>query len=144
MGKHIRSVSRQAMDALLDHDWPGNVRELENVIQRAIAMAQSDEIHVVDLEDEAGASQETEYPQTAALPPEGIDLNRQLVEVERNYILRALERCGGRVTRAARLLNMSVRSLRYRVKKLGIRDSPDEVEPEAQERETVFSSDRNG
>ena len=143
MGKPIKSVSRQAMDSLLGHDWPGNVRQLENAIQRAIALARGEEITMVDLEGDMVFPEGEEHPQTEGLPTEGIDLGEHLLAVERNYILRALERSGGRVTRAARLLHMSVRSLRYRIQKLGLREMPDMEEEPAISTESSPTSDRN-
>ena len=141
MGKRIRSISRQGMDALLRNDWPGNVRELENTIQRAIALTRSEEITVADLEGSVSIPRDEEYPQTAALPDDGIDLARHLLAVERNYILRALERCSGRATEAAELLHMGVRSLRYRIRKLGLRDMPTEDDFQPNEAEPVLSGD---
>jgi len=144
MGKPIKAVSRQAMDYLLAHDWPGNVRELENAIQRAIALARAEEITVDDLQDDVPVDDDQPAPQTAGLPPDGIDLGEHLIAVERNYILRALERSGGRVTRAARLLHMSVRSLRYRIQKLGLRQVPDPDDLENSEiSEATYSGDTN-
>ena len=134
IGKPIRSINREAMDLLLAHDWPGNVRELENTVQRAIALARTEELTVQDLQGSVGADVVEVQPQTAALPEEGLDLEKCLEAVERNYIVRALERCGGRVTRAAVLLGTSARSLRYRIKKLGLRGiSTDEEGVEAED-----------
>ena len=144
MGKPIKSVSRQTMEALLGQDWPGNVRQLENTIQRAIAMARDEEIMIGDLEGETCVPEGQETLQTAGLPTEGIDLGQHLLTVERNYILRALERSGGRVTRAARLLHMSVRSLRYRIQKLGLREMPDlDEEDRSEVTEPTLTGDGN-
>jgi len=144
MGKSIKSVSRQAMDSLMVRDWPGNVRQLENSIQRAIALARAEEITLGDLEGDASSSDASDAPQTAGLPVDGIDLGEHLLAVERNYIMRALERSRGRVTRAARLLHMSVRSLRYRIQKLGLRETPEIEQPEEiASDEPVLTSDRN-
>ena len=98
---------------------------------------------MVDLEGDMCLAEGEAHPQTEGLPTEGIDLGEHLLAVERNYILRALERSGGRVTRAARLLHMSVRSLRYRIQKLGLREMPDLEEEPAVSAEPTATSDRN-
>ncbi|MGH9642889.1 MAG: helix-turn-helix domain-containing protein, partial [Terriglobales bacterium] len=105
---------------------PGNVRELENILERAIALSASGLIDVQDLQlrapvtataDDAAASIDG-IPETEARPRAA--LGDQLEHMEREAILKALEQTRYNKTAAAKLLGMSFRALRYRVKKLGI------------------------
>ncbi len=139
MGKSVVKLSDQALDGLLGHDWPGNVRELDNVIQRQVALACGDTIEKIDLVPNLGGNRRQQVPQESpvveqgstdsnaaedgeiSLPSDGVQLEEHLLEVERNLILQALERTGGNQTRAAMLLGVSYRQIRYRSKKLGIR-----------------------
>ena len=121
MGKSVTRISPEAMDFIINYDWPGNVRELENTIQRAVALAPEPEITTEDLVIKMRTGTPAAALITKEMPPEGIDLESRLADLERTYILSALERTGYNVTRAAKLLNTSFRSLRYRISKLGIK-----------------------
>jgi len=126
--EHGRSVqlTAEAMRKLEAHDFPGNVRELENMIERALALSSSSVLGVSDLPDVRSA-RAVEMP--AEMPAEGVDLDRLLTDFERAWVLRALERTGGIRKRAAILLGISFRSLRYRLEKLGVdkgEDAPDD------------------
>ncbi len=114
MGKPIEGIDEGALEVLMNEDWPGNVRELENMIERAVALIDGDRITRDDL---AGRAVPAGPP---ALEAEGVDLDERLKEVERTYIERALKTTGGNLTRAAELLGIPFRSIRYRIKKLGI------------------------
>ncbi len=116
-GKTIRGLTREARDALLKFDYPGNVRELENIVERAVVLTRGD---VIDLEDlplslhEVGAG--------AAIAPAG-SLPAELETLERRMIEDALVRADGVQTRAAELLGIGERALRYKMKKLGLKDT---------------------
>jgi two-component system response regulator PilR (NtrC family) len=131
MNKKIVAFDPGAMERLMEFDWPGNVRELENVIERAVAFCTGERIATADIVglQTAAAADAAAHPERLApvgaaaiapIPAEGLDLEGHLLEVERAYIIQALERTNGNMTEAARLLGMSFRSLRYRVAKLGI------------------------
>ena len=129
MGKDVTGFSPQALEILMSRNWPGNARELENAIQRAVAFSRGliieledlDARPMVRLEETVGASTETGRSLfRVEIPPEGVDLDEKLAILETQYIRRALEVTGGSVTRAAQLLGTSFRSLRYRIRKLGI------------------------
>ncbi|MEZ6189149.1 MAG: helix-turn-helix domain-containing protein [Planctomycetota bacterium] len=95
------------------YDWPGNVRELHNVIQRAVTLAQGDTLRTEHLL----LSTRRRVPHVELIPPSGVDLERELAEVERRYLVAALERTGGHVTNAAKLLGISFRAMRYKIQK---------------------------
>jgi two-component system, NtrC family, response regulator PilR len=109
------SLARDALAALESYAFPGNVRELENILERAITMSSGGEIHASDIQlrpSPVGA--------TSASPSGATPLGDHLEEVERDAILKALEQTKYNKTAAAKVLGMSFRALRYRIKKLGI------------------------
>ena len=122
-GRRGRGVSEDALKTLMAYDWPGNVRELESVIERALLLGEGDLIGVSDLPAPVRAG--VTMPRGGMdleIPDSGIDLEA----VERSLILKALEKAGGNVSRAARLLGLSRRTLQYRIEKI---QSPPERAP---------------
>jgi two-component system, NtrC family, response regulator PilR len=128
-GKEITGFTPDAVRALEYYAFPGNVRELENVIERAVALAGGRVIGLGDLPPQLSGMAGAPTPALLDLPAEGTRLDDILSEVERRLILASLDRTGGIRTRAADLLGISFRSLRYRMKKHGLGDEEeDEVE----------------
>jgi DNA-binding NtrC family response regulator len=114
-GERPRSVSPKALNLLVEYDWPGNVRELESVIERALLLAESDEIQPGDLPAAVRAGISSRRgPLALDIPDAGIDLE----DVERSLVLKALEKTEGNVSRAARLLGLTRRTLQYRLEKI--------------------------
>jgi len=113
--------TQDAVGALANYSWPGNVRELENVVRRALTLCDAG---TVDMDAVAGSLRERgAAPPSDKIPvvsEEGISLDEKLRELESAYIAGALENTGGNVTKAAELLGMSFRSLRYRIRRLGL------------------------
>ena len=99
------------------HRWPGNVRELENVIERLVVLARGNEITVEDLPDSLRRERQPLEEIRLELPPEGISLEA----VERELVVRALERSNWNQTRAAEYLDVSRKVLIYRMEKFGLR-----------------------
>jgi two-component system NtrC family response regulator len=116
-GKTIRGLTREARDALLKFDYPGNIRELENLVERAVVLTRNE---VIDLEDLPVALQEAA---PAAPPATPGSLPAELEALERRMIEDALARADGVQTRAAEILGIGERALRYKMKKLGLKDT---------------------
>ncbi len=103
-----------ARQALLTHAFPGNVRELENVLERAVTLCTTGTIGAADLSMRPAAAQAA----AATVSPGGLD--DQVEDVQRQAIIDALEKTRYNKTAAAKLLGLTFRQLRYRIKKLGI------------------------
>ena len=126
--KHTKNTSRlikglapETKRILHDYGWPGNVRQLESAIERAILLCEGDTISPDDLPSEI--RQETSAVSTGGfkLPAEGINFE----EVEKNLILQAMDQTDYNITKAAKLLGLTFRTLQYRLEKFGIK-RPDE------------------
>ena len=118
----IPTVSADAMQALLAYAFPGNVRELENILERAMTLCEGDMIRIDDLRlPEDSLHDELGEVTTGSHPgDDGLSLDPVLIEKEKEVINRALEKTRYNKTAAAKLLGISFRQLRYRIKKLGI------------------------
>jgi len=126
-GRPPMPVTTEAMRLLLTYHWPGNVRQLEAVLQRAVLLSDGHKVDYTDLPIEVRFStlppREPQASPGAAgdyrflLPAEGI----QLEEVERSFILQAMELSGWVIAKAAKLLGLSYRTLQYRLEKFQIR-----------------------
>ena len=114
-----KAISPGAEGAMLAYDWPGNVRELRNVIERAVILEPGDELLSTHLPLDIlrPRVEEAERVQGLAIPPEGISLEK----VEEELIKAALAMTQGNQSEAARLLDLSRDTLRYRAKKLGLK-----------------------
>jgi DNA-binding NtrC family response regulator len=117
-----KELSPQAERALLEHNWPGNVRELRSAIERAVLFSEDQVIEKNDLALMQNGPQIPASPSSSSQADDLLDLQ----EVEKNTILRALQKCDWVQNQAAQLLNISPRSLCYRIKKLGLGDMREE------------------
>jgi two-component system response regulator PilR (NtrC family) len=102
------------------YSWPGNVRELENAIERAVALAATDEVQVENLPPSVCQPAPPLLLPRGEVPPEGLDLEQVVADLEKALMKDALEKAGGIQTRAAQLLGINFRSFRYRAKKYGL------------------------
>ena len=112
--------SGEALRALQGYDFPGNVRELENIIERALALCSGGMITVEDLHISTGEPQQKEQLGLG----EKSSLPEYLDRVEKQALLEALQQTGFNRTAAARLLGLSLRTIRYRMERLGIKGPP--------------------
>ena len=109
------------MKALQVWHYPGNVRELSNIVERSVALCREGIIGPEDLPDKLTDTGRTPMALVQEdFPDEGVNLDGMLGEVEKRWLLAALEESKGNKTEAAKLLQMSFRSFRYRLAKLGL------------------------
>jgi transcriptional regulator with PAS, ATPase and Fis domain len=116
-GRNFQSISKDAQSLLTRYDWPGNVRELRNFIERIVLMEEGNEIeenHLIRLMALAHRSSMTNSSEID-IPLQGIDLE----EINKRYMIRALETTKGNLSKAARLLGLSRPTLAYRLAKYG-------------------------
>jgi two-component system, NtrC family, response regulator AtoC len=113
-----KRINPHAMEALVKYPWPGNIRELENTIERIVILSHEDDIGVGDLPAEvrAGVPLGDRVATGFLLPEEGVDLE----EVELDLVRQALDRTGGSVPKAAKLLGLTAKTLEARMQRLGL------------------------
>lgn len=116
----VNSIDSGAMQQLVDYDWPGNVRELENVIERALVLAEAETLQREDLPFLANLGSGGDGRSFAGSVGDRLDLARAVEEFEARLIRQALERSGGVKAEAARLLKLKKATLQYKIEKHGI------------------------
>ncbi len=117
-GVNIPDVCMEALKAL---PLLGNVRELENILQRLMALSDGDELDVTLLDDMSQARDDAQFS-LADMQRANLDLDQVLEGIEKQLLQEALEQTQGNATQAGKLLGISFRSMRYRLKKLGMKD----------------------
>ncbi|HKO96077.1 MAG TPA: sigma-54 dependent transcriptional regulator [Pyrinomonadaceae bacterium] len=133
--KHTRNTSRlvrgltaETRKLMNDYSWPGNVRQLESAIERAILLCEGDEITIDDLPLEVKQEARPVAEGAFKLPAEGISFE----DVERDLIMQAMEQTDYNITKSAKLLGLTFRTLQYRLEKFGIK-KPDSKGEESEE-----------
>ncbi|CAN5445228.1 sigma-54 dependent transcriptional regulator [soil metagenome] len=138
-----RSIGQATLRRLVEYNWPGNVRELKNTMDRAVILAEGDELSAGDLPGEIAAGPQGIATYTLDAVERGLkvpftaDFREDRREFERRYISRCLEHTQGNVTRAAEILGMHRQSLQHKLRQLGLgrryvavgtdtQDNPDE------------------
>ena len=116
MNKKLGDLPSDVLQALGAYDWPGNVRELENVMERAVVLCKGDAVTIGDLPEEVRGEKESGEAVTV---PTGT-LTEILESMERQILVRTLERNGGSQTRTARNLGIKRTTLRYKMGKYGL------------------------
>jgi two-component system NtrC family response regulator len=117
----IPSPAEDALDVLTRYEWPGNVRELENAIESLVVLGKSDVIRSEDLPAHIRNARSRISAISLKLPDEGISLE----DIEKEIIVQALEKHQGNQTRTARYLNISRKTLIYRMEKFGLMPAAD-------------------
>ena len=123
LGKDVRQISSSALSLLMEYDFPGNVRELENIIERSIALVTNniilpESLVISDFKRRKARKEKEKFK--PILPPEGMDLEKTLAEIEKDLLLQALQRAKGIKKEAANLLGLSFRAFRYKLQKYGL------------------------
>ncbi|MFI5303948.1 MAG: sigma-54-dependent transcriptional regulator [Nitrospiria bacterium] len=122
-GKKIKGLSKDAMRFLLNYSWPGNVRQLEGVIERTVLLCESE---IIELNDLPAEIKKTSYPLSEIdfdLPAEGFSLE----EFEKQLLVKAMDKSDWTITKAAKMLGLSYKTLQYRLDKFNLKkNSPDE------------------
>jgi two-component system response regulator PilR (NtrC family) len=122
LGKNVRSISSYALDALMNYNFPGNVRELENIIERSVALENSNII----LPESLVLSEYKKEGKKEQIPPirltaAGLDLEKELSDLEKDLIQQALQLSNGGIKKAAELLHVSFRAMRWKIQKYNLR-----------------------
>jgi len=120
-------IAEGAMRRLLDYNWPGNIRELENVIERCVVLGHSEELTEECLPSQFASANIPVEGGLHQIPETGLDLDAYLGSIEKDILLKALDKTGGVRKRAAELLGITFRSIRYRLAKFGIEPDEDEA-----------------
>ncbi|NUP13469.1 MAG: sigma-54-dependent Fis family transcriptional regulator, partial [Polyangiaceae bacterium] len=115
--KLVRGFSDAARATLLSYRWPGNVRELENAIERAVVLAEGSEIEVEDLPNEVSPVGKG----TIRIP------GSTMADIERFAIVSTLEACNGSTAKAAELLQISIRTIQYRLHEYGLAEKSKQI-----------------
>jgi two-component system response regulator PilR (NtrC family) len=131
------SINGQALRLLENYFWPGNVRELEHTIERAVALEKTDTIQPERLPEQITNYNPARIASELELPADGIDLTAHLDQLEKTYVLEALQRTDWNQTNAADLLKMSVRSLRHLLDKHDLRGRTAQMRDERRTGDTI-------
>jgi len=116
--KEVKKISPYALQLLMKYPFPGNVRELENIIERSVALETTNIILPENLIMSGTGEIDENTALNTGIPEKGINLNEELARVENLLITKALQKANGSKTKAAKYLNISFDSLRYRLEKL--------------------------
>ncbi len=118
------TISKDARKIIENYSYPGNVRQLESAIERAILLCENDTVTIEDLPPEMLQKEELGGTGAFILPPGGVDFE----DVERTLIEQAMERTDHNITKSAKLLGLTFRTLQYRLEKFGIKKDSDETD----------------
>jgi DNA-binding NtrC family response regulator len=118
------NLSKSALKVMLEYDWPGNVRQLRNVVERAVVLAEGDEITLDLLPEEVTSNNPQKQNSIQVIDevegPISSNFKEAKREFERKYIERCLDQTAGNITQAAALLGMHRQSLQHKIKELGL------------------------
>jgi two-component system response regulator AtoC len=120
LGTEVEGFESAAMNCLLAYAWPGNVRELENVVERAMVLADGPKVGIDQLPVAVREKEKRPLGLGDALPEDELSVKKRTAELEKHLIARALEITGGNRTRASGLLDLSYRALLYKIRDYGL------------------------
>lgn len=122
LGKNIGGISAEAMEILKKYDYPGNVRELENLIERTVALEGGATILPESLPPivNTPTGRKMASSHEIEIGEDGVDLDKVLGQIEKELMIKAIHAAGGVKKRAAKLLHISFRSMRYRIEKYNL------------------------
>jgi two-component system response regulator PilR (NtrC family) len=122
LNKSISSISTEAMDILKGYNYPGNVRELENMIERTVALEAGSTILPESLPPIVNTSsgRKMASSQEIEMGDNGLDLDKVMGQIEKELLIKAIHAAGGVKKKAAKLLQISFRSMRYRIEKYNL------------------------
>ncbi len=122
LGKSIGAISAEAMEVLKKYDYPGNVRELENIIERTVALEGGGTILPESLPPfvSTPSGRKLASSHEIEITEDGLDLDKVMGQIEKELLIKAIHASSGVKKRAAKLLNITFRSMRYRVEKYGL------------------------
>ncbi|ALA57075.1 sigma-54-dependent transcriptional regulator [Nitrospira moscoviensis] len=126
-GKPTPVLTPEAMQVLLAHEWRGNVRELENLIERVVAFSSGESVTDMEIRGwlHRPVAPQPQQGVPTDLPDEGVDLEALINGIEKDLLMKALERTKWVKKKAARLLRLNTRSFRYRLEKYAIKGGRD-------------------
>jgi DNA-binding NtrC family response regulator len=113
-------ISPKAMEMLLRYDWPGNVRELQNMIERAVVLNRSETLTPKSFSFPDRPRKAAISLDDVVIPEEGLSLMKVVEEIEKGYLKKALIQAGGVQIKAAELLHITRKILRYKMEKYDI------------------------
>ena len=120
---HAKTLSQDAVRALMNFTWPGNIRQLENAVEHAVAMSGAEAvIGAATLPEDVLAPGHSTIVPTVSIPDEGINFTSVVSQLERELILRVLEKTRGNKRQAARLLNLSRTTFIDKLQRLHLAD----------------------
>jgi DNA-binding NtrC family response regulator len=122
-----KTIGQSTLRVLMAHPWPGNIRQLENALEHAVVMSAGGlEIQPEMLPEELRSPGVSSQVPVVPIPDEGIDFSAVMSGIEKDLLVRSLEKTGGNKRQAARLLNLSRTTLIDKVQRLGIGDASEE------------------
>ncbi len=122
LNKNISTISTEAMEILKKYNYPGNVRELENMIERTVALEAGSTILPESLPPMVNTSSGRKMASSNEIEigDEGLDLDKVIGQIEKELLVKAIHSAGGIKKKAAKLLHISFRSMRYRIEKYNL------------------------
>ncbi|UCG76123.1 MAG: sigma-54-dependent Fis family transcriptional regulator [Gemmatimonadota bacterium] len=120
LGLQVTGFAPEAMKAMLAYPWPGNVREVQNVVERAMVLAEGERIEPAQLPSGVREPTGEALPLLETLPADELSVKKHTAQLERRLIKRALELTEGNRTRAAEHLELSYRALLYKIRDYGL------------------------